>query len=170
VKHLVLEINDERWRRYDECDQFPLVCDKLENLEVHCNGWRDIWLDFARINNLTKLKLLQIFDGYGGPSIDFLMKVAANWPNLTEITIQVDVLSSKEIARFIGACKHLQKLEACDHSGSGTNKYDELNSKLENEWKLMPITRADELNSKLKSEWKLMQKDVLKYSIIRKAF
>lgn len=124
-------------------DNFTLLCDKLEDLEVRCCDWQDVWFDFARTNNLTKLTLLQIFDLNGGPPIQLLMKLAANWPNLTRVTIQVDNASSIEVIQFVTACKHLQILEISDRSLRWTAKYHELNQKLGDEWKLTPMTQND---------------------------
>lgn len=148
LKRLALVVYD----RHTTADKFPLVCDKLEHLEVHCYAWRSIWFDFARTNDLTKLTLLEIFGLNGGPSIQFLLTAAAYWPNLSEITVQVDALTSNEIVQLIANCKHLQRLEICDQSQLWTEKYNELNLMLEREWKLEPMTARD-----------------LKYAIIRMA-
>lgn len=134
LKKFVLEVYD----KYETAANFPLVCDKLENLEVHCFAWQDTWFDFARTNNLTKLTLLQIFGLNGGPSIQFLIKIAANWPNLTEITIPVDDVNSNEVVQFITACKHLQRLEISDNSDRWT--VNELSSKIGNQWKVEAMT------------------------------
>lgn len=138
LKHLVLTIFDI----HVTVENFPLVCDKLEKLEVHCCAWQDVWFNFAHQNKLTTLTLLQLFGVIGGhgPPKEFLMKVAKNWPNLTDARVQVDDLSSNEIARFIMECKNLQRMEISDASPRWSEKCNEVTSKLRNEWKSVPST------------------------------
>lgn len=116
--------------------RLPLVCHKLEELKVRCYFLDDIWFNFARTNNLTKLAL---YVQYDGPTIKCLMKMAAYWPNLEEVTTQLDSVSADEVIQFINTCKHLKKLNISDESGNRTEKYLGLGSKLENEWKLVPM-------------------------------
>lgn len=138
---MVLDIYDNEFMFFeifdrDSKNKFRIAFDKLEDLEVRCYYLLDKWFDFARKNNLKKLSL---FTQYDGPSIDCLMKIASNWPNLVELTIQVDSLSADDIVQFLNACKHLQRINISDVSRGGGEKIQELKSKLQQEFKLVSM-------------------------------
>lgn len=120
----------------DSSKKHRLACPKLEQLEVRCYYLEEKFLNFARRNDLKKLTM---FSQYDGPSIEFLMEYSSHWPNLTEVTIQVDSLSADEIIEFVESCVHLQRLNISDVQKDITPKIEELNTKLSQEWKAVPM-------------------------------
>lgn len=133
---MVLNIYDKFAQQFDlfvrdSSNGFRFVCDKLEDLEVRCFHSRNQWLDFAGKNDLKKLLFLTRSDG---PNKEFLKKITSNWPNLTELTIQVDQLSADDVVQFLNACKCLQRLNISDDSNELAEKRIELDNKLPNEW------------------------------------
>ncbi|XP_037043426.1 uncharacterized protein LOC119079540 [Bradysia coprophila] len=142
VKELTLDIYDKGFMvmndlfERDSSKKHRLVCPKLEQLEVRCYHLYEKYFDFARGNNLKKLTM---FSQYDGPSIEFLTEYASHWPNLTEVTIQVDSLSADDIVEFIESCRHLQRLNISDERKDIVPKIEELKAKLPQEWKVVSM-------------------------------
>ncbi len=128
--------DDDSENERDSNKKFHVAFKRLESLEVRCHYLRNKWFNFARRNNLKKLTL---FSRYDGPSINFLMKVASNWPDLLEVTVQVDRLSVDDVVKFINACKNLKRLNISDVSIDLNRKFNDVDWKLRNEWELVPM-------------------------------
>lgn len=141
VKQLILNIYDKEHLvslfDIDQTRKFLTFGDKLDDLEVRCYRLYDQYINFASEYNLTKFTLNVQFHG---PNIAFLMKMASYWPNLIEITVQVDNVNSDGIIRFINACNHLQRLNISDESVEHrTRLFHELKDKLSSEWQLVEM-------------------------------
>lgn len=137
LKELTLDIYDNEFTgmieifERDSSENHRLVCPELEQLVVYCFVLNEKYFDFAFKNNLKKLTM---FTQYDGPSIQFLSKCASHWPSLTELSIQVEMVSVDDIVKLIESCQHLQRLNILNRLND--SKIDELKVKLPETWRM----------------------------------
>lgn len=135
VKHLIIDIYDK-----SVVVKTPLEFKQLEELELSC--YRSVLsrIDFARSNNLKKLKI----HAQNEPSFSRsqLMKIIKQWPHLEEISLQLEQIDNAIL--LMDNLKHLKKLEITDvWTFDHEQNFAGLKSKIRNDWKIEQGNQSD---------------------------
>lgn len=126
VKQLKVRIYDKRV----DLPELPIEFDKLEEVEFYCYWSVLDRIQFARPNNLKKLK---VYMGYEPMFNDSdIMKIVNQWPNLEEISIQIE---RPELVLLLME-KHLKKIIINDLYTDYAKELVGLQSQIDKEWKM----------------------------------